>query len=137
MSKEVGNRIKLLRNKKGLKQDELAAAIGVSPSAVSNYEQGTRVPKDDTLKALVTVLDTTSDYILMGTEPAAVSSSRPLFTQEDLLRFRSSMRELIIAEPVVFENISTSAIRDLTDDDLDILFNCVIDSISKPESKGE
>lgn len=137
MSKEVGNRIKLLRKKKGLKQDELAAAIGVSPSAVSNYEQGTRVPKDDTLKSLVEILGTTTDYILMGTEPMAPVGSRPLFTQDELMRFKNNMREIIIAEPVVFENVSTSVLRNLSDNDLDILFNCVIDAFATPEDKGE
>lgn len=137
MSKDVGNRIKLLRKQKGLKQDELAAAIGVSPSAVSNYEQGTRVPKDETLTALVEILDTTTDYILRGVEPIKSSGSRPLFTQEDLEQFKRNMREMIVAEPVTFANSSNSVIRDLSDSDLDILFNAFANVVSESQSKDK
>ena len=34
------NRIKALRNKKGIKQIELAAAVNVSQAALSGYETG-------------------------------------------------------------------------------------------------
>jgi len=137
MSKDIGNRIKLLRKAKGLKQDELAAAIGVSPSAVSNYEQGTRAPKDDTLKALVEVLDSSTDYILWGTEQVKTVGSRPLFTQEDLEQFKRNMREMIVAEPVTFANSSNSVIRDLSDSDLDILFNAFANVVSESQSKDK
>lgn len=36
-----------LREKKGLTQAELANKIGVSPSAMSSYEQGIKTPRDE------------------------------------------------------------------------------------------
>lgn len=133
MSKEIGKRIKLLRKKKGLKQDELAAAIGLSPSAVSNYEQGTRVPKEDTLKALVEVLDSTPDYILWGIE----SSSRPILTAEELQMLSSNVRELIIAEPSAFAGLSNVSIVDISDDDLQYLCGAVMHAYVKVLNKNE
>ena len=38
-------KVKEARTKAGLKQDELAKAIGVSLRTISNYEAGTRYPK--------------------------------------------------------------------------------------------
>ena len=40
----IGERIKLLRNKKGLKQSELAEMANISRVAVGNYERGDRQP---------------------------------------------------------------------------------------------
>ena len=134
MSKEIGKRIKLLRKKKGLKQDELAAAIGLSPSAVSNYEQGTRVPKEDTLKALVEVLDSTPDYILWGIES---SSSRPILTAEELQMLSNNVRELIIAEPSAFAGLSNVSIVDISDDDLQYLCGAVMHAYVKVLNKNE
>ena len=53
-----------LRKKKGLTQAELAAAVGVSTSAVGNWEAGLRRPRYDTLLRLASVLDVTIDDLL-------------------------------------------------------------------------
>jgi transcriptional regulator with XRE-family HTH domain len=42
----LGARLKALRQKKGLRQKELAAAIGMTKSAVCLYEKGKRIPRD-------------------------------------------------------------------------------------------
>lgn len=36
-----------LREERGLTQAELADKLGISPSAMSNYEQGIRIPRDE------------------------------------------------------------------------------------------
>lgn len=43
---DVGKRIKRLRERQGLTQEELARKAGVRQSAVNNYEAGIRTPKD-------------------------------------------------------------------------------------------
>lgn len=44
-AKEIGARLCALRGERT--QSEVADAVGVSRSAICNYEQGFRIPKDD------------------------------------------------------------------------------------------
>jgi transcriptional regulator with XRE-family HTH domain len=53
-----------LRKKKGLTQADLAAAIGVSTSAVGNWEAGLRRPRYESLLRLASVLGVTVDDLL-------------------------------------------------------------------------
>lgn len=46
--KGFGRRIKQLRQAKGLNQSQLAEGLGVSTSAVSQYELEERIPRDET-----------------------------------------------------------------------------------------
>lgn len=43
----IGQKLKELRTKKGVTQEEIAKEIGVSPSAYAQYETGQKVPRDD------------------------------------------------------------------------------------------
>ncbi len=56
--------LKLLRNRKNLKQKDIAEALGVSQSTIANYEQGIRFPDEETLKNLVLFLGVTADELL-------------------------------------------------------------------------
>lgn len=51
-NKEIGEKIRAMRLSRGMTQDELADAIGMSASAVAMYEAGRRRPKDDAAEAL-------------------------------------------------------------------------------------
>lgn len=44
---EIGNRIRMLREAKGLSQKELADELKISTSSVAMYECGKRVPRDE------------------------------------------------------------------------------------------
>ena len=64
MHTEVGRRIRELRQKKGMLQEELARQAGLSPSALSNFEQGRRRTSLDWLGKISTSLGVTvSDLI--------------------------------------------------------------------------
>jgi transcriptional regulator with XRE-family HTH domain len=52
MHAEVGQRIRTLRQKKGMLQEELARKAGLSPSALSNFEQGRRRTSLDWLRKI-------------------------------------------------------------------------------------
>lgn len=60
----IATKIKELRKKAGMTQSELAAKLGISPSAVGMYEQGRREPDSETMLKLCSVFDTTSDFLL-------------------------------------------------------------------------
>ena len=50
------------RTKKGLSQEEVAKAIGVSQKSYSNYENGTRNPKIDKIIKLAKLLEIELNY---------------------------------------------------------------------------
>lgn len=58
------NKIKELREKKGLTQKELARLMGVSHNTISGYETGYRKPDIDKIIELSLILDTTPDELL-------------------------------------------------------------------------
>lgn len=64
MENIFGQRLRELRQKKGLTQRELAKRLGISPSAVGMYEQGRREPENSLLSELCRILDTTTDYLI-------------------------------------------------------------------------
>jgi transcriptional regulator with XRE-family HTH domain len=59
-------RLRLLREKRGLKQKEVAARLGLSPNTLSRYETGERVPDYKTLVQLAEFYQVTADYLLTG-----------------------------------------------------------------------
>ena len=59
----LGERIRILRKKKGFSQANVASKIGVSASAVGMYEQNRRTPDNETLLKLCEVLGVTADII--------------------------------------------------------------------------
>ena len=56
--------IKEIRNRKGLTQAEVAAAIGVSPVVYSRYETGSRQPSVDVLVQMADIFGVSVDHLL-------------------------------------------------------------------------
>lgn len=52
------------RKEKGLTQKQLAEAMGVTPTAITQYETGVRKPDIVKLKKLATILGCTTDQLL-------------------------------------------------------------------------
>ena len=65
---KVGEQIAVLRKSKGLTQSELGERIGVSFQAVSKWERGETLPDITLLPDLARILETTIDFILLGSE---------------------------------------------------------------------
>lgn len=60
----IGTNLKKLREKKGLGQQEVCDAIGISQGTLSNYEKGRRVPNPDMIKAFATFYGVSSGSII-------------------------------------------------------------------------
>lgn len=58
------NRIKNLREKRGLIQELLAAELGITQQMLSKYERDTSIIKVDVLKKLAGYFNVTTDYLL-------------------------------------------------------------------------
>jgi transcriptional regulator with XRE-family HTH domain len=63
-SMRLVEKIVTLLRQRGLKQADLAAAIGVAPSRVTLWLQGTGVPNAYQLKAIATALNVPIDYLV-------------------------------------------------------------------------
>ena len=54
---DIGERIKAIRESKNIKQKDLAARLNVTPSMISQYENGFRKPKGSTIAKIAEALE--------------------------------------------------------------------------------
>ena len=67
----IGERILKMRKERGLTQEDIADALGVTPQAVSKWENDVSCPDIALLPKLARLLGTTTDAILSDEEPKA------------------------------------------------------------------
>lgn len=60
----LGERIRKLRDERGLSQKQLADRLGVKKQTVSNWENGNAMPSMDMFVRVVELLHTTPNYLL-------------------------------------------------------------------------
>lgn len=60
----LGERLHIQREKMNISQKEVASQIRISPSIISNYENGERTPSLENLIALATLYRCSTDYLL-------------------------------------------------------------------------
>lgn len=71
----ISDRIQSLRKAKGITQEQLADAVGVSRQAVSKWEAEQSVPDLERVVAMAEYFDVSTDYLLRGIEPAPKKGS--------------------------------------------------------------
>jgi len=62
----MGDRLRELRLRKSLSQEEVAKQIGITRSAYSHYEINNRQPVYETLKKLAVLFNVSLDYMIGG-----------------------------------------------------------------------
>ena len=65
---ELGQKLQELRKSRGLTQEQLAAALLVSRTAVSKWESGRGTPNIEPLKAIAAYFSVSVDTLLSGEE---------------------------------------------------------------------
>ncbi|WP_165445113.1 helix-turn-helix domain-containing protein [Gracilibacillus phocaeensis] len=89
-------RLRYLRERQGIKQEEMAKKLNISTSAYGYYEQGRNEPSLDSIKTIAEIFDVSADYLLgiIDTEkhPTTVADGLVL-SDEDLQSIRL-LREL-------------------------------------------
>lgn len=70
-----GQRLKSLRNDRGISQNELSKYIGVSKSSVNMYERDEREPGFETLEAIADFFNVNMDYLLGRGSRIGISAS--------------------------------------------------------------
>ncbi|VBB06476.1 Hypothetical protein LUCI_1708 [Lucifera butyrica] len=73
---DIIKRIKQIRAEAGLSQERLAKRIGVSPGNVSSWESGAALPGALALKSIHENLGYSIDWLLTGTGPSTLDSTR-------------------------------------------------------------
>lgn len=84
---ELNEKLQELRRLKGLTQEELAASLYVSRTAISKWESGRGYPSIDSLKAIARFFGVTIDELLSGNELLTVA-------EEDTRQKETRMRDL-------------------------------------------
>lgn len=69
----IANRIKLLRENKGLSQKALADKLGITRSSVNAWEQGISVPSTQYIVELANLFEVSTDYLLNFKSSKAIS----------------------------------------------------------------
>lgn len=85
---EFHEKLQQLRKQKGLTQEELAAVLYVSRTAVSKWESGRGYPNIDSLKAIAKFFSVTIDDLLSGEEVLTIA-------EEDRKQKESHVRDLV------------------------------------------
>ncbi len=73
---QIGGRIKDVRQERGWTQEELAQKVGVSRSAVAQWETGRAGQITGNLKRIAASLDVGAEYLMYGTEKRGPSEVR-------------------------------------------------------------
>lgn len=84
MDNTIGRRISALRREKGLKQDDLAGLLDVSPQAVSKWENDQTCPDISLLPVLARILGVTVDELLSGKEDTPLVAMVPEERRKDI-----------------------------------------------------
>ena len=87
INKFVGMKIKEFRKNKKLTQQDLADLVGVKNSAISNYEQGTRIPKRDFLFRVANALGVSIDEFF------PIQSEETFSTLSEINKISSQLEE--------------------------------------------
>lgn len=85
-----GDRIRRLREQKGLTQEELAKLLGTTKQTIHKYEKGivTNIPSDR-VEALAEVLDSKPEYILGWEENKEATSQKIEVATDIILRLET------------------------------------------------
>ena len=112
---KYGKRLKDLRKKKGLSQEELAKLLNTTRSRIANYEQGIREPDMEMQEALADFFNVTIDYLFGKTnisieEQLALSAAIPSNSDEvrEFIEFYSDFRKVSADDRASIRNLLKS-----------------------------
>ena len=88
----IAEKVKKLREQKGLSQAELARLLGITRSSVNAWEMGISVPSTQYIVDLAGVFDISTDYLL-GVDSSSTISVAGL-TESDILLVHSIIEHL-------------------------------------------
>lgn len=109
----IAENIKAILEEKGMEQKDLAQAIGVSPSSVSRWISGEKMPRASSIDAICKALGCTRNDIILK------HSSNEVERMAEELKSREEFQQLI------------AAVRDLPVDKLQLIIDIAYTMIDK------
>lgn len=76
-AKQLGERIKQIRNKTGLTQEQFAASLGMGNANLSGIESGSKNPKLSFFFNLVKIYKVSLDYLFLGIGEPTIEQKNP------------------------------------------------------------
>ncbi|EJW17553.1 helix-turn-helix domain-containing protein [Paenibacillus alvei] len=103
----IGKRIRHLRVKNKMTQEQLASSLEMSPANISSYERDKSIPPSDTLSTIADILHTTTAYLLLKTDNPELENKKSIITQSNLIPLIGSIcaGNGIIADELIEEYI--------------------------------
>ena len=91
--KDFGARVRIIRRKQSLTQEELAEKVGISASFMGHIERGSRIASLETLIALCNALKTSPEYFLTASLSDDIDEHMPTqLSAEDRNRLSAFLR---------------------------------------------
>jgi transcriptional regulator with XRE-family HTH domain len=123
MDMTIGKRIALLRKEKGLTQEELAGHMGVSPQAVSKWENDQTCPDISLLPLLANIFNISVDELLTGKK--AESPSVKFLPESERKSIDDMMLRIVMTsadKDVVKINLPLPVIKALMENGVDLSY---------------
>ncbi|MEG0799194.1 MAG: helix-turn-helix transcriptional regulator [Bacilli bacterium] len=95
-----GERLKELRLKKGMKQQDLAVLLNLTKSSICCYEKGTRTPTIETLLDIISLFNVSSDYLIGNDMFISIKNPKKIMpmTNEEVMFIKELRKNKYISE---------------------------------------
>ncbi len=119
----IGRRLKEARERAGLTQEELGKLIGVTGSAITNYEKETSHPKEPVMYALFEALNVDPNYLFQDCvnikDIKKTSDTKQSASEEKEIELYNTLCNALISLGVIGRD------EDITEEQADILISVV------------
>lgn len=95
MNTDFGNRLKTVREEKGIKREDIANKIGTSAAIIGRYERNERTPSIDIAKNIAEALDVSLDY-LVGDTTVLLKDKKMMYRLEVLQKVTPAYKDRIL-----------------------------------------
>lgn len=117
----IGKRLREAREMAGLTQEELGKLVGVTGSAITNYEKETSHPKEPVMYALFEALNVDPNYLFQDCvtikDTKKTSDTNTIVSEEKALKIYNVLCDSLVSLGIIGPD------EDITEDQADILIS--------------
>lgn len=104
----ISERIKLLRKEEGLNQLNFGKRIGITESAICNFENGRRNPSEQTIKSICREFHVNYDWLKNGIEPKNIDSDKEMNPLLQTLKTEYNLDDLDVKIMQIYITLSSN-----------------------------